>query len=135
MITGINHITIAVTNIDQSFFFYTEIMGFKPLVKWDKGAYFLCGDLWYCLTLDENVKTKPDYSHFAFTVPPKHFGSLSQKIIDANVQIFKDNISPGDSLYFLDPDGHKLEIHTGDWKLRLEAKKKKPGSWKQVKWF
>ena len=30
--------------------------------------------------------------------------------IEAGVEVFKDNTSPGDSFYFLDPDGHKLEI-------------------------
>lgn len=32
MITGINHINISVQDIDISFKFYKEIMGFKPLL-------------------------------------------------------------------------------------------------------
>lgn len=28
--------------------------------------------------------------------------------------------------YFLDPDGHKLEVHVGDWKTRIDELKKKP---------
>lgn len=47
----------------------------------------------------------------------------------------KDNTSPGKSLYFLDPDDHKLEIHVGDWKARIAAKKANPGNWKNVDWF
>ena len=31
------------------------------------------------------------------------------------------NTSEGDSVYFLDPDGHKLELHVGDWRSRLES--------------
>lgn len=61
--------------------------------------------------------------------------SLSQKIINSKVVIFKDNTSPGQSLYFLDPDGHKLEIHVGDAMSRITAKKADLGSWKNVEWF
>lgn len=49
--------------------------------------------------------------------------------------LFKENTSPGKSLYFLDLDGHKLEIHVGDWKTRIAAKKENPGKWTNVEWF
>jgi len=75
MITGMNHITLAVKDIDKSFNFYSGIIGLKPLVKWDKGAYFL------------------------------------------------------------DPDDHKLEIHVGNWQVRISAKKENPSNWKNVEWF
>jgi DUF1016 N-terminal domain len=50
-------------------------------------------------------------------------------------KVFKYNTSPGQSLYFLDPDDHKLEIHVGNWKSRIDAKKANPGNWKNVEWF
>ena len=43
MITGMNHITLAVTNIDRSFKFYRDVVGLKPLCLWNNGAYFLVG--------------------------------------------------------------------------------------------
>lgn len=30
MITGINHITLSVSNVDRSFAFYAEVLGFTP---------------------------------------------------------------------------------------------------------
>jgi catechol 2,3-dioxygenase-like lactoylglutathione lyase family enzyme len=33
MIKGLNHINIAVWNIEQSFLFYEDVLGFKPLCK------------------------------------------------------------------------------------------------------
>lgn len=140
MITALNHITLAVLDIDRSFAFYHNILGFKPLVKWNKGAYFLIGDkkgseFWFCLNVDSNRTPSTCYTHYAFTVSKEDFKSISQRIIDNGVEIFKDNTSPGESLYFLDPDGHKLEIHLGNWHERIKAKKADVGAWKDVEWF
>lgn len=135
MISDINHITLAVKDIDRSFSFYSEVLRFMPLVKWDCGAYFLVGDFWFCLNVDANREANKCYTHYAFTVDEKDFESISQRIIDSGAKIFKDNSSPGSSLYFLDPDGHKLEIHIGDWRERTRAKKNNPGTWKNVEWF
>lgn len=78
VITGINHITLSVRNLEQSFSFYTEVLGLKPIAKPCAAAIHAHG-----------------------------------------VSIWQDNKSEGDSLYFLDPDGHKLEIHVGDLESRL----------------
>ncbi len=125
MLKGINHITIAVKNLEKSFNFYKDILGFKPLMKHSKGAYFLLGDLWFCLELDSNTRSEPlpEYTHIAFSVDSNDFEAISDKIVLSGSKIWKENRSEGDSLYFLDPDGHKLEIHVGDWKSRLESYK------------
>ncbi len=54
MINGINHINIAVSDIEKSFLFYKDILGFKPLCKSEGSAYFLAGDLWFSLDLDRS---------------------------------------------------------------------------------
>lgn len=135
MITGVNHITLAVQDIDKSFAFYRDVLGLKPLVKWDKGAYFLAGDFWFCLNIDDKRISNLCYTHYAFTVPKEQFNRISEAIINSGAEIFKDNTSPGESLYFLDPDGHKLELHVDNWQNRVAAKKLELGSWKNVEWF
>lgn len=143
MITGINHITFAVQNIERSFMFYKDILGFKPLCKSEGSAYLLAGSpenpgcVWVALDLDrENLRNpSPCYSHVAFSVTLHDFDAMAKRIQDSRAFIFKDNTSPGHSLYFLDPDDHKLEIHTGTWQSRLEAKKQNPGNWTHVEWF
>lgn len=135
LITGINHLTLAVSDIEKSFNFYRNILNLKPLCKWNKGAYFLVGDFWFCLNLDLNVKPDPGYTHYAFTVDANNFENLCEKLITAKVKIFQENTSEGDSLYFFDPDGHKLEIHVGNWQSRIAAKKLDIGNWKNVEWF
>lgn len=144
MITAMNHITLGVTDVEKSFEFYHDIVGLKPLVKWNKGAYFLVGDkihdlpgsgFWFCLNLDEKRVPNPCYTHYAFTVSENNFKQMSAKIIASGCYIFKENTSPGDSLYFCDPDGHKLEIHVGSPEKRIAVKKENIGLWKSVEWF
>ncbi len=128
MIKGLNHITIAVRDLDRSFEFYSDVLGFEPLMRHSKGAYFLAGDLWFCLDLDPSTRQGPlpEYTHFAFSVSEGDFQKMSDRITSANTVVWKDNKSEGASLYFLDPDGHKLEIHVGNWKSRLEAVRSRP---------
>jgi catechol 2,3-dioxygenase-like lactoylglutathione lyase family enzyme len=128
MITGVNHITLSVRDIDRSFGFYVEALSAKPLARWRTGAYLLAGDLWLCLTLDERTRPAalPEYSHIAFNVPDAAFNDIAERIRSSGATIWQANRSEGPSLYFLDPDGHKLEIHAGDWRTRLAAMKREP---------
>lgn len=130
MITGVNHYTLAITDLEVSFHFYKEVLGLKPLCKWPQGAYFLAGDFWFCLNLDHARTPVPDshYTHFAFSVSQKDFPQMVEKLKKAGCAAFKANTSPGDSFYFFDPDGYRLELHVGNWQSRLEAfKKEKTG--------
>ncbi len=139
MLTAINHITLAVSDVEKSFNFYKDILGFTPLVKWDGGAYFLLQneeqELWFCLNLDTTRIPNNCYTHYAFSVTEHDFPAVAAKIRESGTIVFKQNQSPGTSLYFLDPDGHKLEIHTQDWQTRIKTKKSNPGTWKNIHWY
>jgi len=119
MLTGLNHLTLAVSDVARSWEFYTELLGFIPKAKWNTGAYLSLGELWLCLSLD-TVDEKIDYTHYAFSVSPDVFTPLVMQLRSRNVVEWKINKSEGESLYFCDPDGHKLEIHSGDLASRLD---------------
>ena len=128
MIRGLNHITLSVGDISRSIDFYTAVLGLKPVARWPEGAYLLAGDLWLALVVDGAVRTRPlpEYTHFAFTVAPEDFAALSQRIRRAGAPIWQENRTEGASLYFLDPDGHKLEIHVSDLAARLASARANP---------
>jgi catechol 2,3-dioxygenase-like lactoylglutathione lyase family enzyme len=130
MIQGVNHITLSVRDIEQSFQFYTAILGMKPLAKWPQGAYLLAGDMWLALVVDDHVRERPlpEYTHIAFTISPDEFPQMRQKIVQADTRLWQENKTEGDSIYFLDPNGHKLEIHSSDLATRLETARKRPWS-------
>ncbi|MFD2167610.1 fosfomycin resistance glutathione transferase [Thalassotalea euphylliae] len=125
MISGVNHITIAVNDLAESFHFYTHYLSMKPQAKWRTGAYLTLGDLWFCLSVD-NAKPSEDYSHIALTVASEHFPLVKKRLESVNVVQWKQNTSEGHSFYFLDPKGHKLELHVGSLASRLASLKQAP---------
>lgn len=48
MLSGLNHLTLAVSLLA----FYQQLPGMTLHARWNNGAYFSCGDLWLCLSLD-----------------------------------------------------------------------------------
>lgn len=132
MIKDLNHITIAVSDIKRSVEFYGTVLGLRVHVVWETGAYLTAGTLWLCLSVDQPCK-KTDYTHFAFTVDPEDFLVFCEALISKGVKQWKENSSEGDSLYFLDPDGHKLEIHMGNLESRLEGLRKNP--YRNLEWL
>lgn len=128
MITGINHITLSVSNLERSLSFYTEVLGLKLVARWIRGAYLLAGTDWICLSLDTKTRkgAQPEYTHVAFSVEADDFAQCAAAVRTHGVSVWKENKSEGNSLYFLDPDGHKLEIHAGDLESRLKSLKANP---------
>ena len=66
------------------------------------------------------------YTHLAFTIATDDFAIWRSRLAAAQIPQWKENTSEGDSLYILDPDGHKLELHVGDWRSRLASAKAAP---------
>lgn len=93
-----------------------------------RGAYLVAGDHWLCLSLDSETRCGPlaEYTHIAFSVSAATFTGCAAFIRSRGAVIWKENMSEGASLYFLDPDGHKLEVHAGDLESRLEALRRQP---------
>jgi glutathione S-transferase fosA5 len=123
VISSINHITLSVRNLETSFDFYTRLLGLRPVARWYKGAYLEAGRNWVCLTLDLDARSKclPEYTHTAFTVSSDDFPLMVDRLRQIGAICWQENRSPGQSYYFLDPDGHKLEIHTSTLTDRIQA--------------
>lgn len=126
-VTGLNHLTFAVGDLERSVAFYRDVLGCELRAIWATGAYLEAGSLWLCLSLDAEVRRTPhaDYTHAAFSVEADAFEALAARLRETAV-IWKDNRSEGASLYFLDPDGHRLELHVGDLETRLRHYRERP---------
>ncbi|MEX8194050.1 fosfomycin resistance glutathione transferase [Comamonas guangdongensis] len=121
MLTGLNHLTLAVTDLQRSLGLYVELLGFRLRARWASGAYLELGELWLCLSVDASRSTVsgPDYTHYAFSLAQADFAAFAAQAAAHGVKEWKSNRSEGDSFYFLDPDGHRLEAHVGTLESRL----------------
>lgn len=128
-LSGLNHITLAVTDLERSVGFYHDLLGCELRAIWDGGAYLEAGPLWLCLSVDGPARgaERGDYTHYAFSVDASGFGPLAARV-RSRAKLWKDDASEGASLYFLDPDNHRLELHVGTLATRLDHYRSQPDS-------
>jgi|SRR5699024_3129808 len=126
MISGLNHITYSVSDLNQSIKFYRDIMGGKLLVESERMAYFDLGGIWLALNEEKDIPRNDiqySYTHTAFTIIGSEFEKWYEKLVENGVNILegrKRDERDRKSLYFTDPDGHKLELHTGTLQDRID---------------
>ena len=120
-ITGLNHVTLAVSNLDRSLTFYRDLLGLQVRGLWPSGAYLEAGSLWLCLSHDQEARTvpHPDSTHVAFSAASLAEFEVLSEAIRAQAPIWKEITGKGALLFFLDPDGHRLELHLGTLATRL----------------
>jgi catechol 2,3-dioxygenase-like lactoylglutathione lyase family enzyme len=126
-VSGLNHVTLAVAGLGRAVLFYRDVLGFEMRAIWAEGAYLDAGTLWLCLSLDPRARheRRDDYTHLALDASAADFEALARRI-RAAAPIWKENRSEGASLCFLDPDGHRLELHVGTLASRLEHYRNHP---------
>lgn len=95
----------------------------------------MAGSTWVALVEERNRKyeVRSDYSHIALSVSALSFGATAEAIRATGAELWKRNESEGESLYFLDPDGHKLEIHASDLESRLQHMRRHP--WGEITYY
>ena len=122
-VTGLNHLTFAVRDLDRSIKFYTDLLGLSIRMLGPNSAYLEAGTLWLALVVDADARRGPlpEYSHAAFSVSQSDLPLLAERLARANVTRWQE-AGNSDSFYFLDPDGHKLELHCGDLRSRLKSR-------------
>ena len=115
-ITGVNHLTLVVADLPRALAFWRDRLGAVVRAEGARSVYLELGALWLCL--EKGAPTpRHDDTHIAFSVSEEGLARLSESL--SEVPRWKENRSEGRSLYLLDPDGHRIELHVGDLASRL----------------
>lgn len=133
MIKGLNHITLSVKNIEDTFIFYKDILKFKPIMKSKISCYFIIENTWIAFSLEDIQDERKLYSHIAFECEKSYLDEFRLIMKENNIIEWQKNITEGDSIYFLDPSGNKLELHCTKLTDRVSSGKKSWGN--DVQWF
>jgi metallothiol transferase len=115
-IKGLNHITFAVADMEKSTEFYTQVLGAALVLAGPKTVYMDLAGIWLALNLEPGrPKALENYTHMAFSVEVQDINLYKQRLVDKGIELKEDrprHPDEGQSLYFRDPDGHLLELHT-----------------------
>ncbi|WP_419761835.1 metallothiol transferase FosB [Caldalkalibacillus salinus] len=126
MVKGLNHICISVSDLDSSIQFYTDVFEAEILVKGRSLAYFDLAGMWLALNEEKDIpreEIRSSYTHLAFSVDETDFDKLLHKLHKLEVEVLEGrerDERDKRSIYFLDPDGHRFEFHTGTLSDRLD---------------
>jgi len=122
-IKGLNHITFAVSDLIRSTDFYTQVLGANLLLTGTKTVYMDLAGIWLALNLVSEPQKPASYTHIAFTVDEADLAIFRQRLQDKCINLEADrprHPDEGQSLYFRDPDGHLLELHSKTQASRVE---------------
>lgn len=111
-VTGINHVVLNVADLDRSRSFYTEVLGFddRGLVAGMRASFLRCGmqglDLFE--VVDRDVHGGQEMNHMALNVDVADIELLVAGLSAAGIEALE--ITPRDSVFICDPDGHRIEM-------------------------
>jgi catechol 2,3-dioxygenase-like lactoylglutathione lyase family enzyme len=119
---GIDHVALAVSDIDRSANWYIEVLGFERLHEdmWDGIPTFIGKGTTGIALFPVNSHAGPASSvrsgirmlHLAFRADRNGFVAAQEELKRREIKFEFQDHQISHSIYFRDPDGHQLEITT-----------------------
>ena len=122
---GIDHVAMSVSDVERSAQWYVEVLGFERRYQemWEGVPVFI-GKGTTALALfpvQSNSRSTSDHAetrmlHLAMRANRKSFLAAQDELRQRGIQFGFQDHEISHSIYFHDPDGHKLEITTYELK-------------------
>ncbi|MBC1910748.1 FosX/FosE/FosI family fosfomycin resistance thiol transferase [Listeria innocua] len=129
MISGLNHITLIVKDLNKTTTFLEEIFDAEEIYSsgddtfsLSKEKFFLIAGLWICIMEGESLQERT-YNHIAFQIQAEEMDEYIERIKSLGMEIKPERSrvkGEGRSVYFYDYDNHLFELHAGTLEERLK---------------
>lgn len=119
----LDHVAIRVSDVKASANWYGEVLGTEPAFEgmWDGVPTMLAlGPTFVALfpvrpaTGEEGPNPRFRVDHFAFRTDSVNFEKARRELPERGIEVEFQDHQVSRSIYFNDPDGHRLEITTYD---------------------
>jgi catechol 2,3-dioxygenase-like lactoylglutathione lyase family enzyme len=113
---GLDHVAIAVSDLDRAEEFYREVLGLERVQpQWDPPRIMAAqgsGMALFPEGEDFPGETAPHILHVAFRVDREAFDVARAELDERGTEVSFSDHGTAHSIYFTDPDGHRLELTT-----------------------
>jgi catechol 2,3-dioxygenase-like lactoylglutathione lyase family enzyme len=116
---GLDHVAIAVADLDRAESFYGEVLGLERVIpEWDPPRVMASEGSGIALFPADGDSpgdsAAPHILHVAFRVDREAFGAAQAELSERGIDTSFSDHGASHSIYFEDPDGHLLELTTYD---------------------
>jgi catechol 2,3-dioxygenase-like lactoylglutathione lyase family enzyme len=115
-IEGLDHVAIEVADLDDAERWYAEVLGLvRAIPEWDPPRVMAAGGSGLALfpiAAGDSVEPLPHMNHIAFRVDRANFDAAREGLAERGVEVRFSDHGQAHSVYFTDPDGHRLELTT-----------------------
>ena len=121
---GIDHVALAVRNVEESAKWYADVLGFERRYQemWGGVPTFIAKGntaiALFPLRSNDSTHASPTRRigmlHLAFRADRENFLGAQQELSKRGIKFEFQDHQISHSIYFRDPDGHELEITTYD---------------------